>query len=345
MQEIRQTESNGSVIGVLSEMDLKIEETEIEVGVNGNKSKKKCNHVVGSFSIETDNGTFKFFAPRFANELKKDGTKNKAYDSWVTVINEYVSKLDVAKNGGDATRVKLGVGFNSYDRFDDKSNQVVHNCGFTSGFMSRVNDEVESSTDIQIEGVIKNIRPEMKDNEETGKLLVDFITVGYGDKEIGQIANVDTFVVEEDIADAFVNGYFDEILGENIRGYQVGDTCTLNCEIKMEHVGGETKATGGLGRKAKVKSGYDKMSIVVFGGEKPLNLDEELNKDKIYSVETVKGLLNERQIYIDSLPSKAKAKANGNSGAKSSGGLGNRKPQVSNGDNPFGGDSSANPFM
>jgi hypothetical protein len=87
------------------------------------------------------------------------------------------------------------------------------------------------------------------------------------------------------------------------------------------------------------------MSIVVFGGEKPLNLDEELNKDKIYSVETVKGLLNERQIYIDSLPSKAKAKANNGGGNKASGGLGNRKPQVSNGDNPFGGDASVNPFM
>lgn len=340
MQEIRQTESNGTIIGVLSEMDLKIEETEVEVVSNGNTSKKKCNHVVGAFSIETDNGTFKFFAPRFANELKKDGTKNKSYDSWVTVINEYTSKMDVAKNGGEASRVKLSVGFNSYDKFDDKTNNVVHNCGFTSSFMSRVSEEVESSTDVQIEGVIKNIRPEMKNDEESGRLLVDFITVGYGDKEVGQIANVDTFVVEEDIADAFVNGYFDEILGENIRGYQAGDTCVLNCEVKMTHVGGDTKPSGGLGRKAKVKTGYDKMEIIVFGGEKPYNLDEEANKDKIYSVETVKGLLNERQIYIDSLPSKAKAKANGNSGssAKPSGGLGNRKPNVDVGnaqENPF----------
>ena len=184
-------------------------------------------------------------------------------------------------------------------------------------------------------------------NQDAKTTLINNYKISYnvGDKEVGQIANVDTFVVEEDIADAFVNGYFDEILGENIRGYQVGDTCTLNCEIKMEHIGGETKPTGGLGRKVRVKSGYDKMSIVVFGGEKPLNLDEELNKDKIYSVETVKGLLNERQIYIDSLPSKAKAKANNGSGNKASGGLGNRKPQVNNGDNPFGGDASANPFM
>ena len=92
MGELKQTTNKSKFIGVLSEKALAVESGKMK----DDKGKEfDCDVIKGTISVETANGTFPLRV--YSKSKKKDRTDNKMYAGLVTIMNDYVSKMDVSQ--------------------------------------------------------------------------------------------------------------------------------------------------------------------------------------------------------------------------------------------------------
>jgi hypothetical protein len=336
MKNVRQTTNTGLLIGTLSEKNTEIKQIELTKDDN---TKFKCNAVQGNIVVSTVNGDFNLRVN--CPECKKDGTKTKLYANFETLHNSYVSAVEAAKDKSlTPSIIGATVGLSCWDRYNQNSGKMVSSPQIRLRVVNRENSDAESQTDFSLEGVIRSIKPEMtipksdtEEAEETGRLLVEFITINFNSE-----AEPYSLIVPEDLAEAFVNGWTDDE-GTVVNGYAVGDTCCLGVELVMRHVGDEKKKSAGFGRKAKVAEGFDVLELVVIGGEPAYTDDTEDEKKKPFTPEVMKELMNERKMKLEKIEKDAKENKDSGSSQKSSGkGLGGRKPNVNMadmGDAPF----------
>lgn len=337
-REIRRTESTGLIVGTLSELALEVVDSTIKLEDGKEKACKQIRANDGKFNeaiaIETDNGVFKFPAPSFCTNIKRDGTESNAYKAWHTVVTEYKDKVHY---GDEADRVSLTVGYEpTFSYSTPKDDVVVYANNFRTRFISRVDKDADSSTDIQTECVVKAIRPEMRGEEETGRKIVDIMTANYGDSDTPLVGVVSSLIIPEDLVDDFEDMY------------SAGQTCRLNFELKNVKVGGNNGGeVRGFGRKAKVHDGFIVTERVVFGGDPAYNDDED-TEDKAYTNAEIKSLLKDFDICKKAKLQKGRAEKGNNTKSK---GLGNRaskakvKAESVDDDNPLMDDDDENPFM
>lgn len=282
--EIKQTKNYGLLVGVLSEKDLKIEDGKF----NDKSGKEKpCKIVKGSLTIETDNGLFPLRV--YSRDKKTDNTENSFYKGLETIATTYVSKLDATKEGKepDVVSCNIKLNCNDYVGLDGNIRSVAQ---INMSKANRIQGEYQSTTDLNLEGVIRSIKPEIIKEEETGRLVVEFVTIGYGG-----VAEPFNLVVPEDLADDFTSMF------------EVGQTCMLYVSLVMKHVGGSNKKQAGFGRKGNVNSGFDVLEIQVIGGEVPYEdeTDDEGNS-KAIDLKTMKQLMNEREMVLEQKVKEAK---------------------------------------
>lgn len=342
-REIRKTKSQGLIVGVLSELALEIIDDEIKLS---NGKTKKCKRIVAkdkkfnsAISIETANGTFAFPAPHFCSSITKEGKESKSFKSWETVVNEYKDKLHYGEN---ADRVALTVSYAPQIRYNrQKDDVLVYANSFNPIYITRVNEKTESSTDMKTECIIKAIRPETRNEEETGRKIVDIMTVGYGDEDIPLIGIVSSLIIPENLVDDFENTF------------EIGQTCELEFELKSLRVGsGQLQKTHGFGRKAKVNEGFSVTERVVIGSDGAYNdSNMETTQELAYTKAEIKSLLKDFEIVKKAKLEKGRKNAS-NSNSKPRG-LGHRAtvetPTAS--DSPFDDvkiiddEDDENPFM
>ena len=252
-----------------------------------------------------------------------------------TLHNSYVSAADAAKNK-DLTPdvISATVNLGCWDRYNQNSGKMVSSPQVRIIKVNRENADKESQTDFQLEGVIRSIKAETippknesDEPEETGRYMVEFITINFRGE-----AEPFTLIVPEDLAEAFVDGYVDEITGEQVPGYAPGDTCCLGVELNMHRIGGQKQKKGGFGRKANTNEGFEILELLVIGGEPAYDEDTEDEKKKPFTPDIMKSLMVEREMKLKALEDKAKDGSTANaapaSKAGKSKGLGNRKPNV-----------------
>ncbi|NBK99163.1 MAG: hypothetical protein EOM50_14320 [Erysipelotrichia bacterium] len=318
MNEVKATKNTGMLTGFLSEKNLEIVDDKFE----RDGKTIQCKTVKGEIVVSTDNGDFKLRV--FSRSKKGDGEDNKMFKGFETIANTYISKVDVAKDSSltaDIISCSVRVQCNDYVAQDGTVKSGVQ-IGLQNA--NRVNGEVEHSTDVDMVGIIRSIKPETnKDGEETGRLVVEFVTIGYNGN-----AEPLTVYVEEDLASDFEDMY------------EAGQTCELYCSLAMKRVGGEdNKGEAKFGRKAKVRSGFDVLEIQVVGGEEPYDEEDvdENGNSKAYDMDTLKKLMSDRQIMLEALlnNSKEDSKSKKGSSPKKSGCLGTKKPQKATNECPF----------
>lgn len=343
MENVRQTMKTGLIIGTLSEKSTEIKQKEYtrEDGTKG-----MCNWVEGDIVVSTKNGDFKLRINQ--PELTKADKTNNTYASMEKLHNTYISAVDAAKNKEltpDNISVKINLGV--WDRYNN--GKILSTPQIRVNAVSRDTSEKESQTDCLIEGVIRSIKPEItpakNDNEEateTGRLVVEIISVSFKGE-----AEPFTLIVPEDLTDAFMNGYVDELTGDTIEGYSVGDTCCFGVELLMKHIGAQKAGRPGFGRKANISEGFDVLELSVFNGEPPYTEDvvDSNGDSKVFTMETMKALMTEREMKLKKLEEegntsnstsvKGKGVTNGKKG------LGGRKPNVASIE---GMDGMASPF-
>lgn len=310
---MKQSIRNCQVVGVVSEINMSVQSAETEL--NGTKIKCDCiaktEFKNPSMTIEVNEKPigveFVRVYEKTLDKEKKNIVHNPRFDAMKTIIEQYVPKSKDAEN---ATRVKFDgqIGLNEYvtekgGQYEFKSNIQI--LGFNPCSRSNVPDK--DFAEAEISGIIGAKRPEVFNDEETGRLIVTFCSF---DKD----ENILPFelIVDKDIADDFNSAY------------EVGDSCKLSVEIVSRHIGrvkNNDKMAFGR-RQSNIVSGYDKTEYCIFSGEEVFEEESEYYIDP----KCVKEAKKKRELMIEAMIQQKKEKATEKSAKK--GGLKSRQPEM-----------------
>lgn len=228
----------------------------------------------------------------FSMRLKKDGGKNVVYDSIVKMQEDFTS-LAAAETPSQASKVVINGGQLQENMWLDKTtNQLRTAFQISSNFMKKANSEDEERAIFELSGVVGDIKDEIdKDGNETGRLILKFIVVGYLGK-----ADVIQLIAESPTS---VN---------HIRNnWEKGDTVTLTGIVNMSYTVKTWTEEQGFGEPIKRTRTESKRELIITGGS-PTGLDEELS----YDMDAIKLALDERQVRIDKLSEKKPATSSAN---------------------------------
>lgn len=267
---LRQSENRVVIEGIL--LEKRLEEREI----NGKHA------ITGELDIEVKDNEVHTVRV-FSYELKGDGTTNGIYKGLKTVDEEYKSVASHGKDEADKVRItQAQVGVNEYYGQDGMLRTFPQ---ISTNFVNRLtaSDEYNPRAEFEVEVVIKNIMPEIKNDDETGRIKVLAIIPAYG----GKVVPFEFMVAEEG------SGY----VADN---YEVGNTVTVYGDIvnfKEKKIVEQAVAFG----KPKEKVSYNTIrEYLITGGSEPYDEDNV----KAYDVELIKKALVERETYLAELKNK-----------------------------------------
>lgn len=285
MLDIKKVQSTNrvTITGVLSELNIEEKITADGRGYVQGLAKIKVDQEVNGQMTENE-----IPVKMFSMKKKKDGTDNAVYKGIVKMAEDYTS-LAVAENPSQASKVSITSGQIQENSYVDKGTGNIRN-GFqiSSNFMKKANFDDEQKARFELSGVIGNIADEMdKDGEETGRLLIKFIVVGY-------LGNVDviTLIAENPVA---VN---------HIRSnWEKGDTVSLTGIVNMTYKVETWEEEQGFGEPIKRSRTVSKRELIITGGS-PCGLDEELS----YDSDAIKLALDKRTGRLNEMKEKQKTK-------------------------------------
>lgn len=250
-------------VGILSEMNLKREDAEIKLKKDGQPNgTMDGERIFGSVAVKTDNGIHTFRV--FAQSHKSNGEENKRWKMYCAMLDW---NPQINGNGGEPTLVNLEgtVGINDYVGQDGEIRSSLQwNVGTAN---TKATAEEPKGTTLKATLFISAIKPEIRQEEETGRLLVSM----YGADNNGACFPVNA-IVGEDMADDFADCY------------ETGMTVPFELELSVRHVGGEKQgATKKFGRAASVavNNGFDVQELIIVGGDDEIEeLDELTTEDE-----------------------------------------------------------------
>lgn len=250
-------------VGYLSESNLKRENCDIkQKDANGQDAgTKKGERIMGSIAVKTDNGIHTFNV--YAQSLTSKGEESKQWKMYCDMLNWN------PLIGGDSSIEPTLVNIEGAVSINDYVNQQGE---VKSGLRWRVGrantkaspDEPKGTT-LKVTTLVQSIKPEIRQEEETGRLIVTL----YGAEANGTCFPI-TAIVDEDMADAFNDCY------------EVGMTVPFELELISRHVGNEnTGAAKKFGRAGKVavNNGFDVQELMLVGGDDEIEEPDELTTE------------------------------------------------------------------
>lgn len=211
---------------------------------------------------------------------KKDGSDNGIAKGYQIVIEEYKSVASHGRDEADKVRITQGkIGVNEYYGQDGMLRTYPQ---ITSNFFNRLSasDEFNPRAEFEVEVFVKSVVPEMKGDDETGRVKLNAIIPVFGAKVIPF-----EFVVGEEGADYVADNY------------EAGTTTKVFGKIvnfKEKKVVYEKAAFG----KDKEKVSYNTVrEYLIDGGVDPYEEDDA----KAYTVESIKQAMVERESYLEEL--------------------------------------------
>ena len=132
----------------------------------------------------------------YQSETTKAGKENKIYNSIMTVISEFKT---ITKDGiENADIISVGGASLEENSYYDQCNQLVRGFRVSSPFYNR-KAGAESENEFVVEGTVLNIVEEINDDVPTGRVFVDLLVVGYGDR-----GNVLRLTVEDERGASYI---------------------------------------------------------------------------------------------------------------------------------------------
>lgn len=248
-------------VGILSEMNLKREDAEIKLKKDGQPNgTMDGERIFGSVAVKTDSGIHTFRV--FAQSHKSNGEENKRWKMYCAMLDW---NPQINGNGGEPTLVNLEgtVGINDYVGQDGEIRSSLQwNVGTAN---TKATAEEPKGTTLKATLFISAIKPEIRQEEETGRLIVTL----YGADNNGACFPVNA-IVGEDMADDFADCY------------ETGMTVSFELELSVRHVGGEKQgATKKFGRAGKVavNNGFDVQELIIVGGDDEIEEPDELTTE------------------------------------------------------------------
>lgn len=298
-KEIRQTFSTLKAVGILKEQDLKVETKKFDDG-------EEYHTLSGNIVISVNGAEHKFriwMNDHFAS--LNDNGKHKGNSSY----DNTRALMDIPT--GATPTIELSLRAERFNDYMGKDNKLHSFDDISVNEAKIISDEAEHMFEGKIEGVVYSIRPEIVKEEETGRLIVTFVGVGYGQKALPH-----TLYVGAEEADYFKDEY------------EIGSCCTLDIEIASKEYGATTTQTTGWGRKANVSKGFTRIEWTVIGGDPAYN-EEQVNKKGeplFISQSDIKSLMEARDIMLEQI--EKEGYKDGNKGKPKQGLKAMNKPDV-----------------
>lgn len=288
---LNQSKQNFRAIGFVNETNLVREDCEIKLE---NGSKEQGERIRGKVSVRMGNNIKTFDV--FCNNITTKGEESKQWKnalSWLELNPEIGGNPDISPS---VVMVNGRVTENRYFNENTKDVSVALRWTASRISTSRVTEEDEQGCTLSGNFYINSIKPETKDDEETGRLLVGLCGVQYGASPF--IVNA---VVDEDLAETFTDMY------------EIGQTASFDIDVVFEHIGNKAEGKKAFGGGGKIKStGYDREILMIVGGDAPIEESEEEDEDG--------NLIDNGYIDPKAMKSALKERANAMSEIKSNGG-------------------------
>jgi hypothetical protein len=250
---------------------------------------------------------------------KKDGSDNSIAKGIQTVLDEYLS---VAKHGREnADKVRITQGRLGLNDFYGEDGQLRSFPRITTNFINRLkaDEEFNPRAEFELEIFVKSVIPEVKGDEETGRVKVNAIIPLYG----GRVIPFEFVVTEEGsdfVEDNYEAGTTTRVFGDIVNFKEV-----IEKEVPVAFGKPQKKVTHNFIRE-----------YLITGGTEPYDEDSP----KAFSVEAIKKAMVERETYLQQLKEDSKHQdknvsngrkntfGNGSTGTKEE----NKKPKI---DLPF----------
>lgn len=215
---------------------------------------------------------------------KDDGSDNGIAKGYRTIIDEYKSVASHGREGADKVRVTQGqIGVNEYFGQDGMLRSFPQ---LSTKFVNRLqaSEELDPKAEFEVEAVVKSVRDEFKNEEETGRAIVDVYIPLFSGKIIPF-----SFVVADEGAVDYIRDNYEA--GSTVKVY--GDIIN-HVEVK------ESEEATAFGKPKKKVTRKTIREYVITGGSEPY--DEE--SAKVYDKELIKAALTEREVQLEQLKNK-----------------------------------------
>lgn len=246
-------------VGILNEIKLTRKETMITLRKDGQETgKTKGECIYGSFTVKTDNGIHEFNF--YGQSLNQEGAEAKNWKMYTEMENW--NPMIGGNSSIEPTLVDVGGSVEINDYPNERTGEISSSLRWRiSKASSKVNPEAPKGTALNATLFIRDIKNEIKNEEETGRLIVTL----YGANNKGECFPV-TAIVDSESADDF-ESYYEK--------YQ---TVAFNFELVSRQVGTVKTGTKKFGRATSVtvSDGYTINELILVGGDEPIEEPDEL---------------------------------------------------------------------
>jgi hypothetical protein len=273
-----------------------IEGTLLEVRHNEWKSKEGLNIELDIEVRENEVHTLK----GMTRYKKKDGSDNGIAKGYQTIIDEYLSVAKHGRDQADRVRVTQGkIGVNEY--YGQQDGLLKSFPELSTNFVNRIGagDEFNPRAEFEVEIFVKSVVPEIKNDDETGRVKVNAIIPVFGGKVIPF-----EFMVSAEGA---------EFVTDN---YEVGCTTKVYGDIVNFKEVKEIDVPVAFGKPQKKITTKTVREYLITGGADAYEEDNV----KVYTIESIQQAMVERETYLLEL----KNKGNDNKKEDKKGGFGTK---------------------
>lgn len=255
---MKQSVNNVNIEGIVSEINIR----------DIDKGDKK--YITGDIVVKVPaaDGTCNMIPVNFISaDKKKDGTPNKVYAS-LQGLKSYNSIAALGDEKG-ATKVQIRGASLQENMFLPQGGQdVVTTVKINSNFFTRITNEANFKPEATFNATvfIAKMEDEVKNEEETGRLIVTGILIGYADK-----AEMVRFIAEEEQNVNFIKA-----------NWNVGDTVKIGGDLRFTEEVTEVEEEVGFGEaETKRYTRRIKEFIIKRGSAAGLDEEEAFNPDEV----------------------------------------------------------------
>ncbi len=248
-------------VGHLYESSLKREEADLKQrNEDGSEAPSvKGERIMGNIAVETDSGIHTFNI--YAQNLTSKGEESPTWKMYCEAM-EWNPKVN-GNSEMEPTLVNVEGTVEINDYVSPTTKEVSSSLRWrVSRANTKADPEDVRGTTLKATLFIGNIRQEVKNEEETGRLLVTL----YGVNGKGECFPVEA-IIDAEMADDFTDAY------------EIGMTVPFEFELKSRQAGGNTNATMKFGHKSKgpaVNQSYSISELFLVGGSEEIEEPDEL---------------------------------------------------------------------
>lgn len=279
---IESNPNNVTIVGILNELDVVEGTTSDGRGYVRATAKIRADQEINGEVIENE-----IPVKMFSMRNKKDGSPNQVYDRIVGYKEAFIS-AGAAEDISQASQVSITAKVEENSYYDVKSKEIRTGYQFTGSFLNNKKKDDDEGAIFEIQGVVGKMKEEYdRDGNETGRLIISFIVIGYGGK-----ANVIELVAEGSKKE-FISSHWEE-----------GDTVIATGKVVSSYKTIVTYEEQGFGDPIKRTKTIGRRELLISGGS-PSGASEEFS----YSSDQIKLALQKRNSDLEEMKEKTQNKA------------------------------------